>query len=259
MSPTATRVDGLRGGRCRRGRWAGGVCRGRVAARTRVSDQADAMRSAELATETGLTTVSLILALVRCRWARRIVVTKQLQWRPMHCARASPSLRLLVVVAAAAVRAGGRPRTPQETAPEPGFAGATGRPSSSANTSGIDIRFKTQLDWRTFDPEIERGLFDLRVRRGGINGEIGNHVEFQIERGSGSSESGPRGATSSSAGGPFVRSRSSVGRFKVPFGREELISFSDVDFAYPRSGLDHYSAGARQGRHGPMAGSSGAD
>ena len=40
------------------------------------------------------------------------------------------------------------------------------------------------------------------------------------------------GAMSSSGGAPSVRPKSPPGHFKVPFGREELISFSDTDFAY---------------------------
>ena len=103
------------------------------------------------------------------------------------------------------------------------------RPSIQLGDVRIDIRFKTQLDWRTFDPEIEEDLFDRRALRGGINGEIGNHVEFQIER-----DLDPDGEWRD----VFARWRTfrqfevSAGRFKVPFGREELISFSDIDFAY---------------------------
>ena len=65
--------------------------------------------------------------------------------------------------------------------------------------------------------------------RGGINGEIGNHVEFQIER-----DLDPDGEWRD----VFARWRTyrqfevSAGRFKVPFGREELTSFSEIDFAY---------------------------
>ena len=46
----------------------------------------------------------------------------------------------------------------------------------------LDLRLKLQFDWRRFDPEIGEDLYDFRARRGGLNGEIGNHVEFQIER-----------------------------------------------------------------------------
>ena len=103
------------------------------------------------------------------------------------------------------------------------------RPSIQLGDVRLDIRFKTQLDWRVFDPEVEEDLFDRRSLRGGINGEIGNHFEFQIER-----DLDPDGVWRD----VFARWRTfrqfevTGGRFKVPFGHEELISFSDVDFAY---------------------------
>src|SRR5687767_2347890 len=45
----------------------------------------------------------------------------------------------------------------------------------------LDLRLKLQYDLRRFDPEIDEDERDFRVRRGGLNGEIGNHLEFQIE------------------------------------------------------------------------------
>ena len=126
------------------------------------------------------------------------------------------------------------------------FAGGTGPPSSLANVR-LDIRFKTQLDWRTFDPEIGEDQFDRRQVRGGINGEIGNHFEFQLEhdlygRHSLRSEADDPEDDECLLGGrwrdvfvswrTFRQAEITVGRFKVPFGREELISFSDIDFAY---------------------------
>ena len=116
----------------------------------------------------------------------------------------------------------------QETPPEPVFRWRN-RPSIQLGDVRLDIRFKTQLDWRTFDPEVDEDRFDRRSLRGGINGEIGNHVEFQIER-----DLDPDGEWRD----VFARWRTyrqfevSAGRFKVPFGREELTSFSEIDFAY---------------------------
>jgi len=117
------------------------------------------------------------------------------------------------------------------------------RPTFQFGDVRLDIRFKAQLDWRVFDPEIDEDLFDLRQIRGGLNAEIGNHFEFQLEHdlyGGGDICGADRDKCV--GGGSwrdvFVRWRTyrqaeiSVGRFKVPFGREELISFSDVDFAY---------------------------
>jgi phosphate-selective porin OprO and OprP len=118
------------------------------------------------------------------------------------------------------------------------------RPTFQFGDVRLDIRFKMQLDWRTFDPEIGENRFDRRQLRGGINGEIGDHFEFQLEHDLyGDSETcGDLGTEECAFGGSwrdlFVRWRTfrqaevTVGRFKVPFGREELMSFSDTDFAF---------------------------
>lgn len=118
------------------------------------------------------------------------------------------------------------------------------RPTFQFGEVRLDIRFKLQLDWRTFDPEIGEDRFDRRQLRGGINGEIGDHVEFQLEHDLyGERDTcGDLGTSECVFGGSwrdlFVRWRTfrqaeiTVGRFKVPFGREELISFSDTDFAF---------------------------
>lgn len=103
------------------------------------------------------------------------------------------------------------------------------RPSIQIGELRLDIRFKAQLDWRTFDPDIDEDLFDRRQIRGGINGEIGNHIEFQLEH---DLNDGGRWRDVFVRWRTFRQAEVSVGRFKVPFGREELISFSDVDFAF---------------------------
>ncbi len=93
----------------------------------------------------------------------------------------------------------------------------------------LDLRLKLAYDWRDFDPEIGEEMRDFRARRGGVNGEIGNHVEFQIER-----DLNPEGRWRD----VFVNWRTfrqaevEVGHFKVPFGREQLVSSTDIDFAF---------------------------
>jgi phosphate-selective porin OprO/OprP len=115
------------------------------------------------------------------------------------------------------------------------------RPSIQIGDVRLDIRFKTQLDWRTYDPEIGEEQFDRRSLRGGINGEIGDHFEFQLEHdlyGRFDELSLGERAFGGEWKDVFFRWRTfrqaevTVGRFKVPFGREELVSFSDIDFAY---------------------------
>jgi phosphate-selective porin OprO/OprP len=93
----------------------------------------------------------------------------------------------------------------------------------------LDLRLKLQFDVRRFDPEIGEDEDDFRVRRGGINGEIGDHVEFQIER---DLNSDGRWRDVYANWRTFRQFQVAAGRFKVPFGREELVSISDVDFAF---------------------------
>lgn len=93
----------------------------------------------------------------------------------------------------------------------------------------LDIRLKLQGDGRTFEPQIDEDDFDFRMRRGGINGEISDHFEFQIERDL------YRGGEWRDVYLKWTTHRQfevSAGRFKVPFGREELVSASDIDFAF---------------------------
>jgi phosphate-selective porin OprO/OprP len=115
------------------------------------------------------------------------------------------------------------------------------RPTFRFGDVRLDVRFKMQLDWRTFDPEIGEDRFDRRQLRGGINGEIGDHFEFQLEHDLyGKFEDGSNAERAFGGGWKdvfvtwrtFRQAQVTVGRFKVPFGREELISFSDTDFAY---------------------------
>jgi phosphate-selective porin OprO/OprP len=103
------------------------------------------------------------------------------------------------------------------------------RPSFQIGDIRLDVRFKLAYDWRRYDPEIGEEDSLWRVRRGGINGEIGDHVDFQIERDL-YSDGEWRDV--------FVNWRTfrqfefSAGRFKVPFGFEQLISTTSVDFAF---------------------------
>jgi phosphate-selective porin OprO/OprP len=103
------------------------------------------------------------------------------------------------------------------------------RPSFQFGDVRIDLRLKLQFDWRAFDPDIEEDTYDFRVHRGGINGEIGNHVEFQIER---DLNSDGKWRDVFAHWQTFRQLEVTAGRFKVPFGREELVSSTDVDFAF---------------------------
>ena len=93
----------------------------------------------------------------------------------------------------------------------------------------LDLRLKLQWDGRGFDPDIGEDEFDFRVRRWGVNGEIGNHLEFQIER------DFPRDGRWRDVFAnwrTFRQLEVMAGRFKVPFGHEQLTGITDVDFVY---------------------------
>jgi phosphate-selective porin OprO/OprP len=93
----------------------------------------------------------------------------------------------------------------------------------------LDLRLKLAYDWRRFDPQIDELPDDWRFRRAGINGEIGEDIEFQIER---DVNRLGRWRDVYVNWGKFRQLEVTAGRFKVPFGHEELIGIADVDFAF---------------------------
>ncbi len=158
---------------------------------------------------------------------RRIGGTEQLQWRTM---RSGPGFAFYALCGLALVlpsNAFAQP-DPKDEGPRTGVHWRN-RPSIQLGLFRLDLRLKLQLDERVFDPEIGEDDFDFRVRRWGLNGEIGDHIEFQIER-----DFQRLGRWRD----VFVNWRTHRqfevmgGRFKVPFGHEELIGITDVDFAF---------------------------
>ena len=117
----------------------------------------------------------------------------------------------------------------EEQEGDPGVVRWRNRPSFQFGDLRLDLRLKLAWDWRAFDPEIDEDTFDFRTRRGGLNGEIGDHVEFQIERDL--NEDG-RWRDVFVNWRTFRQAEVMGGRFKVPFGREQLIGSTDIDFAF---------------------------
>ncbi len=110
----------------------------------------------------------------------------------------------------------------------------------------IDLRFKIQMDWRTWDPEQGvgdpefPGTFDIETKRFGLKGELTKHFEYEIEH-----EILPPTVVHDAAKSTktewkdvFLRWRTmdtlqiTGGRFKVPFGLEQNTGKSSTDFAY---------------------------
>lgn len=122
-----------------------------------------------------------------------------------------------------------QPRQPQDEEGDRGVVRWRNRPSFQFGDLRLDLRLKLAWDWREFDPDVDEDAYDFRTRRGGLNGEIGNHVEFQIERDL--NEDG-RWRDVFVNWRTFRQAGVMAGRFKVPFGREQLVGSTDVDFAY---------------------------
>jgi phosphate-selective porin OprO/OprP len=117
----------------------------------------------------------------------------------------------------------------QDQESDPGVVRWRNRPSFQFGDFRLDLRLKLAWDWRQFDPDIDEDLYDFRLRRGGLNGEIGNHVEFQIER---DLNEGGRWRDLFVNWRTFRQAEVMAGQFKVPFGREQLVGSTDIDFAY---------------------------
>ena len=93
----------------------------------------------------------------------------------------------------------------------------------------LDIRLKLSYDWREFDPDIDEDDSDWRVRRTGINGQISDDIQFEIEH---DLNSDGRWRDVYANWSTFRQFEVRGGRFKVPFGRETLTSITDIDFAF---------------------------
>jgi phosphate-selective porin OprO/OprP len=145
----------------------------------------------------------------------------------MGCSNVVMAARIALAVLIPAIAAA-QPDSGGKQGPETGIHWRN-RPSIQLGELRLDLRLKLQTEWRRFDPAIDEDEFDFRVRRAGINGEVGDHLEFQIER---DLQSGGRWRDVYANWRTFRQVEISAGRFKVPFGREELIGITDVDFAY---------------------------
>lgn len=121
----------------------------------------------------------------------------------------------------------------------------------------MDFHLKFQGDFRTFTPDLRRsereeaGLFDLRRIRIGIEGRFLRHFEYEVERElreevSGGNFDNPlhpwRDAFVNFR--YFRRFQIRAGKFKVPFGMEQLTGPTRLDFVF-RSRINDSVAPAR--------------
>jgi phosphate-selective porin OprO/OprP len=102
------------------------------------------------------------------------------------------------------------------------------RPSLQFGDVRIDIRLKFAHEWRGFDPDLDEANDVWRVRRGGFNGEIGDHFDFEIEHDTFSDGDWRDVFLNWST---YRQIEIKGGRFKVPFGYETNTSITSIDFA----------------------------
>lgn len=101
----------------------------------------------------------------------------------------------------------------------------------------VSVTGRTLLDWRAFDPDIGEDTFRLRAARLGLKGELTRNFDFEIEREIGADNDDMRiefGEWKDVYGRwrTHRKVRVKAGRFKIPFGFEQNLGVSDLDFAY---------------------------
>ena len=96
----------------------------------------------------------------------------------------------------------------------------------------VDFRTKIQADFRGFRPEIKtaEGWFDPRRLRLGIQGRATSDLEFQIEFDLLPRHHQLRDAFVNYR--RFPRYQLQAGKFKIPFGLDQLTEPTDLDFVY---------------------------
>ena len=142
-------------------------------------------------------------------------------------ARGTLILVLAAVACAAATDAGAQDQT------ERGLGWRNDRPSIIFGEDVyVSLRARAVFDWRGFDPDLEEETFDLNVARLGVKGELTRHFDYEIER-----EMDEDGVWQDwkdvyinwDTFDPFqVR----AGRYKMPFGLEQNLGRTEIDFIY---------------------------
>jgi phosphate-selective porin len=96
----------------------------------------------------------------------------------------------------------------------------------------VSLRARAVFDWRGFDPDLENETFDLNVARLGVKGELTRHFDYEIER-----EMDEDGIWQDWKDvyinwDTFERFEVRAGRYKIPFGLEQNLGRTEIDFIY---------------------------
>lgn len=143
-------------------------------------------------------------------------------------------MRILALVMAVAVSSGAITAFAQSQNSTPrGFGWRNGRPSIFFGEDVyVSLRSRLVFDWRGFDPDIDEDTYELDVARIGIKGELTRHFDFEIER-----EIDDDGAWQDWKDiyinwDTFERFAVQAGRYKIPFGLEQRMGRTELDFVY---------------------------
>jgi phosphate-selective porin len=148
--------------------------------------------------------------------------------------------------------------TPQKAAPVPpdatqkpepakGFTFANGRPSFRfSNDTRVDFRLKVHGDYRSFNPDLRReDRYDLRRLRAGVEGEVKNVVQYEVEYDFREDDYPLRDAWVDIRTSRALQIRG--GKFKLPFSREMLTGAMNLDFAFRSRAADQLAPGRSVG------------
>ena len=97
----------------------------------------------------------------------------------------------------------------------------------------LDVRFKSQADWRDFpdeDVDSSNDIFDLHRARLGVEGRVSRYLEYQVERETRDVKQPWRDVFVNVR--PLRALEVQFGRFKMPFSLEQTTGSMDLNFAY---------------------------
>jgi phosphate-selective porin OprO/OprP len=131
--------------------------------------------------------------------------------------------------------AGGAVDARAQSAPQPpdrGFGWKNDRPSIVFGKNVyVSLRTRFVFDWRGFDPDLDEDTYDLNVARIGIKGELTRHIDYEVEREF--DEHGWKDWKDVFVNwDTFDAFSVRAGRFKIPFGFEQNLGRTEIDFVY---------------------------
>lgn len=97
----------------------------------------------------------------------------------------------------------------------------------------VSLRTRLVFDWRGFSPDIDEDGYDLDVARIGAKGRLTRHLDFEIEREIDTDDLEWQDWKDVYVDWTtFDRASVRVGRYKIPFGFEQNLGRTEIDFAY---------------------------